>query len=953
MAATKLGVQTQPSATYLSEVTLAQSPVFLAQNSDGSTDTGSSALITIAPSVASSRFNLPYTSAEPIATTHTVQPGSTTTALLLSPALSFPTLLALAGSYAGRRFTMRFSASTTTVALQGVRRVIGGNTGTTQLDLATALGAVPVAGDVIEVHSGFESPLLAAACVAGVATFPSFSISGNASTTLNATSSGLTGISTNAIANAGTYYRGAELPRATVDTTYPAVIGAQYTVGSGKTYATVQAAYNAAVAANLSTAIELLIDPGTYPEAIQLKLKTNPGEIVFRRAGSHIAPQGTRVQATWFLTGQVKIAVENSRAVVQCDAGACYVRFCGVEIAQPVPAGGIATDLISVMYFAQPDGADFTDAATYPHHIIVDRCYVHGGAGIELRKGIVLGGASMAVVDSEVSDIFNLTVAAGGAHSNGDTNAIVCTYGTGLHKLDNNYLNSAGEIVLYGGADPFIAGQVPSDITVTRNLIRKPLAWAGTYQAKNNSEFKNVRRVLFEGNICDGSWSDAQDGTGILFSSVNQNENPAHAWQGVRDVVFRKNAIRNMTAAFTLTASNTWFSYAMRRVVVEHVAGWNINGVETYSGANINRLAFLGGGIDGLVLNHLTLLGAPGHHTTGLYFNEPSNPRSDVTNSIVTADQYGVLDTLGNFGSAALAAELPDGTFAKNLLIDRVADGQTYPASSYYPATNAAVGFVNAAITSTWATADPDTVCAALALAPGGTYSGVATDATDPGADMTALRAAIAGVLLGAYGPQTATKLAMAQQPSSPIASGAAHGTQPTVQVQDVTSVAVATDTSTVTATLVVESGSATPLGTLTRAAVAGLATFVGLGATSAAGATAHWRFTDGALTSVNSATFTITPSPQTVGVVTPAAGKVNGRKLQRQPVVAVYREGVVDVDATGLIVVSVVDGNLHVATGDHRVVIKGYARFTKLALRGASPDALLVDGAITYTLVE
>jgi hypothetical protein len=108
--------------------------------------------------------------------------------------------------------------------------------------------------------------------------------------------------------------------------------------------------------------------------------------------------------------------------------------------------------------------------------------------------------------------------------------------------------------------------------------------------------------------------------------------------------------------------------------------------------------------------------------------------------------------------------------------------------------------------------------------------------------------------------PFAADHLTVTTQPSSPIASGAAHATQPVVAVKDAVGNTVTTDTSTVTATLVVETGSATPLGTLTKAAVAGVANFSanGLGATSVGGATAHWQFTDGVLPAVNSATFTI-----------------------------------------------------------------------------------------------
>lgn len=111
-------------------------------------------------------------------------------------------------------------------------------------------------------------------------------------------------------------------------------------------------------------------------------------------------------------------------------------------------------------------------------------------------------------------------------------------------------------------------------------------------------------------------------------------------------------------------------------------------------------------------------------------------------------------------------------------------------------------------------------------------------------------------------GGGVATHLAVTTQPTSLIASGGVHATQPVVAVEDASNAVVPGDTSVVTAALVVETGSATPRGTLTKVAVAGVADFAanGLGGnnTGAGVATAHWHFDDGSLTGVDSATFSI-----------------------------------------------------------------------------------------------
>jgi hypothetical protein len=75
----------------------------------------------------------------------------------------------------------------------------------------------------------------------------------------------------------------------------------------------------------------------------------------------------------------------------------------------------------------------------------------------------------------------------------------------------NNYLEGAGENLMFGGADPSIPDLVPSDIEIRGNPFFKPLSWkighltyAGRpWSVKNIFELKNARRVLAEGNLLE------------------------------------------------------------------------------------------------------------------------------------------------------------------------------------------------------------------------------------------------------------------------------------------------------------------------------------------------------------------------------------------------------------------------------------------------------------------
>ena len=103
-----------------------------------------------------------------------------------------------------------------------------------------------------------------------------------------------------------------------------------------------------------------------------------------------------------------------------------------------------------------------------PHHIVFERCYLHGDKAKGSRRGIALNARDVAIVDSHFSDFKEV-----GA----DSQAIAGWNGPGPFSIVNNYLEAAGENVMFGGADPSIPDLVPSDIEIRRNHIAKPLAW--------------------------------------------------------------------------------------------------------------------------------------------------------------------------------------------------------------------------------------------------------------------------------------------------------------------------------------------------------------------------------------------------------------------------------------------------------------------------------------------
>ncbi len=106
--------------------------------------------------------------------------------------------------------------------------------------------------------------------------------------------------------------------------------------------------------------------------------------------------------------------------------------------------------------------------ALVPHHINLSHVYVHGDPAIGQKRGIALNAASVSIVDSHISDCKGVGQ---------DTQAIGGWNGPGPFTIENNYLEAAGENVMFGGADPAIPDLVADGITFRRNYVSRPMSW--------------------------------------------------------------------------------------------------------------------------------------------------------------------------------------------------------------------------------------------------------------------------------------------------------------------------------------------------------------------------------------------------------------------------------------------------------------------------------------------
>ena len=103
-----------------------------------------------------------------------------------------------------------------------------------------------------------------------------------------------------------------------------------------------------------------------------------------------------------------------------------------------------------------------------PHTLVLDRLLITGDPQLGQKRGIALNSAATEIRNCYIAGIRGVGM---------DTQAILGWNGPGPYLIENNYLEGAGENVMFGGGTPMIPDLVPTGITIRRNLLSKPVAW--------------------------------------------------------------------------------------------------------------------------------------------------------------------------------------------------------------------------------------------------------------------------------------------------------------------------------------------------------------------------------------------------------------------------------------------------------------------------------------------
>ena len=457
-------------------------------------------------------------------------------------------------------------------------------------------------------------------------------------------------------------------PPQTFDSSYVAPRGAILNVAAG---GSLQSALDKA---QLGDTIVLQAG-ATYRGSFKLPNKTVGSGWIYVVSSrlANLPPPGTRVSPA-NAAYMPKILAPNGLNALDSVANSHHYRFVGIEFA-PAPETTLSYAVVAI-------GSSDVSPATLAHHIIFDRCYVHGLPNSNDRRGIEMDGAYVAVVDSYIS----------GFQDGSDSQGLWAFNTTGPPQIRNNYIEAATENVMFGGADSRAPALVPTSIEIRNNHFYKPLTLIPTkYAMKNLLEFKAARRVLVAGNTFENNPAKSQNGFALVITPRNQNGYAP--WTVTSDIAIVDNRFINVGSGFgILGRDNIHPSQLTERVLIRD----NIVGVTGLNGADGRAFEFINGGSD-YTVNHNTII------NTAL---PPAFPNSDVsivqsatkinnfvfTNNLATRTSYGFWGS-GLEGTRALNTSFTNWTFSRNVLVARPAGN--YPAGNFFPAVLAAVGFVN------------------------------------------------------------------------------------------------------------------------------------------------------------------------------------------------------------------------------------------------------------------
>jgi len=295
----------------------------------------------------------------------------------------------------------------------------------------------------------------------------------------------------------------------------------------------------------------VLTSPNTFTGTFTLPNKTTgTGWITVQSSALASLPApGVRV-ATTDATNMPKIQAPSgsqSSLAIDTASGAHHFKFLGVEF---LSMASNADETI-IVQLGHNDSTQ-TTLAQCPHDLIFDRCLAHTNSSSQTtRRAFALNCGYTEITNSRIYDIKEpLTTTS-------DSQAVAIANGPGPFTVSNCYLEAASETILIGGVPLNIPNLIPSNLTVTRNYIAKPLAWeTQSWNVKNLFELKAGQHVSLDGNRLENCWNQAGSfyGTAISIKKIAQPDQ-GNTWTITDDVHLNNNVVSNVGIGLALAGS--------------------------------------------------------------------------------------------------------------------------------------------------------------------------------------------------------------------------------------------------------------------------------------------------------------------------------------------------------------------------------------------------------------
>lgn len=329
-----------------------------------------------------------------------------------------------------------------------------------------------------------------------------------------------------------------ELPRAWVDTSLPQQTGATLEVDSECSNFNDQlqrAAWGDTIAIPAGTTCR-----GRFIFPAKLEDTQTPHRwIVIRTSApdTELPPDGVRIDPSW-APKLARLALTNTGAAHLVAANAHHYRFVGIEFTTADQEAYYQAGLL------QLDGQ--------AHHIVIDRCYLHGfDAPGATRRGLSMDGSHVAIVNSY------LTINNWRDYSF----ALVVDAGPGPGKVYNNFIQGPG-ITLFWTDNVNTPNR--NDYEIRRNWIYaderfkqgSSVSDGRHYIHRQPLELKRGQRFLIDGNVFENWWADEQGGSEIMVFTPRGGMRFDGNEYEISDITITNNLLRKVPGGISIVALN-------------------------------------------------------------------------------------------------------------------------------------------------------------------------------------------------------------------------------------------------------------------------------------------------------------------------------------------------------------------------------------------------------------